>query len=664
LGVACCALATGGGCIVPGHWGNKKSDSLAAAPADVKSPESLALQTSSANPVRQTNFSGVSQSATAADLNGSTLLEPLPEAPASNLKQFTESINSDAETFQQSIDFNASTPITQTSNSTKTVNPFHSLSWGSTVSASHASLDPRDASQSLENLRDLSDTEMISLALANSPILRPLGVRVIDQPGAATTVYDRCITATDPFYGPQAALAQFDSQLLASLDNQNNDRVFNNTTLGGNIQELTQDFANLNLGVQKRTLSGATVGLNSITAYDNNNRQGNIFPSYWERQLEASIRQPLARGAGRQYNEIAGPNATPGFNFSNGIVIARLNTQISDAEFQVALRKFVSDLYVVYWELSSQYDNYESINRAADVAYKTWQTTLAKREASLEGGEANREAESRARFYRYRRELQLALGGPNGLYVTERRLRQLMGVPIVDGSIYRPSVAPSVAPVRFDFDTLVAEAMTKRVELQRQSIRVQQQQFRLVASKNFLLPQVDAIGRYRMRGFGDDLYGDGQRFTSANQDLFSLDHQEWQFGVEMGMTVGRRQAQAAVQNATLQLHRERAILLEQQREIRHEVSDAYAAVLSAFTAFETSQAQVDAARERFESSQALFEGDKLQIEFLLDAQAELRQAEQFRIADQAQYANSLVQVGNATGTLLREAGVDCLAAAY
>ena len=574
-------------------------------------------------------------------VNGAPPLEWLPEGPAKNVQRVAEPMRIESDLLELEPSSAVAPPAFPV------VAP----------SVPQTSLMPRDASQELANLRDLSDTEMISLALANSPVLRPLGIRVLDQPGGAATIYDRAITATDPFYGPQAALAQFDSQLAASLDSQNNDRVFNNTTLGGNVQELTQDFGNLNLGLQKRMLGGGTVGLNSVTTYDNNNRQGNIFPSYWERQLEASIRQPLARGAGRQYNEIAGPNATPGFNFSNGIVIARLNTQISDTEFEVALRKFVSGLYSTYWELASQYENYESINRAADVAYKTWQMTLAKREARLEGGEANREAESRAKFYRYRRELQLALGGPSGLYVTERRLRQQMGVPLVDGCVYRPSVSPFVAPVLFDFDTLIAEAMGQRAELRGQSIRVQQQQLRLVASKNFLLPQVDAIGRYRMRGFGDDLYGDGQRFSSANQDLFSLDHQEWQFGLEMGLTAGRRQAHAAVQNASLQLHRERAILLEQQREIRHEVSDAYAAVLSAYTAFETSNSQVQAARERLDSSQALYEGDKLQIEFLLDAQAELLQAEQSRIADQIQYSNALVQIGNATGTLLREAGV-------
>ncbi len=642
VGLAFCAVLLNGGCVLPGHWKAKKNetiaDSKAYAESNTRTNDSgdaiyLKITEAPVQTVVQTAFAEARSQSQLGDLGS---LEQLPEPEADAADRSLQPLQSDREMLEA--------PTGQLDEAA--------------LPAFVIPRSPRDASQQLAGFRDLSDTEMISIALANSPVIAPLGIRILDQPSAATTVFDRSISATDPFYGPQAALAQYDSQLAASLDSQNNDRVFNNATLGGNVQQLTQDYGNLNLGWQKRMLSGGTVGLNSITTYDSNNRQANSFPSYWDRQLEASIRQPLARGAGRHYNLIAGPSAQPGFNFSNGILIARLNNQISDADFEIALRRFVHDLYSTYWELASKYENYDSINAAADLAYKTWQTTLAKRDASLEGGEANREAEARAKFYRYRRELQLALGGPSGLYVTERQLRVQMGLPLVADDVFRPSEAAASAPIRFDFDALVSEGLTHRTELQRQSIRVQQQQLRLVAARNFLLPQVDAIGRYRMRGFGDDLYGSGPQFSSANQDLFSLDHQEFQFGVEMGVTVGRRQAHAAVQSATLLLHRERAVLQHQQREIEHEVSNAYAAVMSAYAAFESSSSQVEAARQRLAASQALFESDKLQIEFLLDAQADLLQAEQFRISDQSQYTMSLVQVTNSTGQLLHEAGIN------
>ncbi len=522
-------------------------------------------------------------------------------------------------------------------------------------------LRPRDANSQPDHFRDLSESDMLRIALSQSPILKSLGIRILDNPQAATTIYDVAIDESDPFFGPQAALAEFDSRLSASFNSQNNDRVFNNATLGGQVQELTQDLVNINAGWQRRTTTGATWEINSLTGYDNNNRAGNRFHSYWETQLELGVRQPLLQGAGKTFNRIAGPNAQPGFNFSNGIVIARMNNQISQADFELALRSYVRDLYSAYWDLVRQYTVYQNVLQSQDLAYKTWQTVLAKGKAELEGGEANKEAQARAKYYNYRREVQIALGGESGrggLYTAERQLRQLIGLPAVDGQILRPTDTPVTARYVFDYDHLVNRAVSGRTELRRQCTKIRQQELRLIAAKNFLLPQMDLVGRYRLRGFGDDLTGGGPRFSSAWDDFTSLDHQEWEFGVEMGVTAGRRQAHAAVRNAKLQLSRERSILNEQQRMVQHEISEAYAEVSSAFYAMDSSRNQVDASRERLEASEALFDADKIQIEFLLDAQEELLRAELQLASDQARYCIALVEINNSSGTLLQDIGVN------
>ncbi len=508
--------------------------------------------------------------------------------------------------------------------------------------------------------RSITESEMLQWALAQSPVLRPLGLRILEAPEAATTIFDRSITASDPFFGPQAALAAFDSSLFANATAQNNDRVFNNATLGGDVQELNQDFVNFNAGIQKRTYSGATWDLTSRKQYDGNNRAGNRFPNYWETQLEAGVRQPLLRGAGKQFNSIAGPNAQPGFNFSNGILIARLNDRISEAEFEVAMRRFVRDLYTVYWDLKQQYRSYESIIAARDLAYRTWQSALARREANLDGGEANKEAQSRAKYYRYCREAEIALGGgdsQSGLWATERRLRRMIGLPSEEGQLLRPADDAVAPEFHFDFDSVFSRALANRTELTKQSLKVQQQQLKLVASKNFLLPQMDLIGRYRLRGFGDDLTGDGDRFSSAYQDFFSLEHQEWEFGLEMGVTAGRRQAHAAVRNATLQLNKERSLLAEQQRTLHFEIKDAISEVHSAYVALTFSKLQFEAAQDRLRSSQVLFESDKIQIEFLLDAQEELLQVQRQYAADLTRYSLSLVSISAQSGTLLQDIGI-------
>ncbi len=509
--------------------------------------------------------------------------------------------------------------------------------------------------------RPITESEMLSLALSNSPVLRPLGLRILENPQAAATVFDHGIAASDPFFGPQAALSAFDTNLSASALSQNNDRVFNNSTLGGDVQELTQDYMNMNARAQKRSLSGAVWDLTTSKQYDANNRQANRFPNYWETQLEAGVRQPLLRGAGKQFNSIAGPNAQPGFYFSNGITIARLNNKITDADFEIAVRNFVRDLYTVYWDLKRQYRSYESIVAARDLAHRTWQSVRAKSEARLDGGEANKEAQSRAKYYRYCRDAEIALGGStggSGLYATERQLRLMIGLETEDGQLLRPSQADTTAQYTIDFDSILMTALANRVELRRQSMAVQKQQLQLVASKNFLLPQLDMIGRYRLRGFGDDLTGSGaDRFASAYKDFFSLDHQEVEFGVEMGVTAGRRQARAAVRNATLKLAKERNLLAEQQRALQFRIKDAISEIDSAYEALSYSRLQFEADYDRLRSSEVLFESDKIQIEFLLDAQEELLQAELHYANDLSRYSVAIVSLNAESGSLLSDAGV-------
>jgi outer membrane protein TolC len=518
----------------------------------------------------------------------------------------------------------------------------------------------RHAGVAPDQFRDLTQAELLTLALQHSDVIRSLGVRVLSSPGSVSTSYDPAIRNTDPFFGPSAALAEFDSQLASSLTTQNNDRVFNNATLGGDVQELVQDFAELNSSWQKRNVWGTQLEARSIYTYDSNNRSGNSFPSFWEMQAEFGVRQPLLRGAGRQYNLIAGPNARPGLNFSNGLWIARVNTQISQTDFDIALRDYFLELYTAYWELHRQYTVYVTTVEARDTAHEIWQTVRSKKLSGLIGGEAYKEAQSRATYYRFEGDVQAALGGGNGsagLYSAERTLRRLIGLSPTSSELLRPVDAPAEARFEFDLSNTVSKAIAHRSELCRQRLELQNRNYRLIAAKNFMLPQLDVIGRTRVRGFGDDLAGDGPRFSSATDDLLSMDHREWQFGVEMGVSPLRRQAKAAIRHATLQLQRERAVLHEQERAVAFEVEEAIAEIQSAYLTLQNSLARVEAGGERLASSEALYDAGKLQLEFLIDATEELVQSKTQLAINRSRYSLSLIRISRTTGTLLTDLGV-------
>ena len=56
-----------------------------------------------------------------------------------------------------------------------------------------------------------------------------------------------------------------------------------------------------------------------------------------------------------------------------------------------------------------------------------------------------------------------------------------------------------------DWRLIHTEALLRSPELRRSKWRVKQRELELIATKNHLLPRLDAFGRYRFLGFGDQL---------------------------------------------------------------------------------------------------------------------------------------------------------------
>jgi outer membrane protein TolC len=181
----------------------------------------------------------------------------------------------------------------------------------------------------------------------------------------------------------------------------------------------------------------------------------------------------------------------------------------------------------------------------------------------------------------------------------------------------------------------------------------------LVASRNYLLPQLDSIGRYRWRGFGDDLIGGpGGRFSSAWSTLLGGDFQEWQMGVEMSMPLGFRRAHAAVRHAELQVARERSVLREMERQVVHDLGTAAAEIERAFVVVQTAYNRRLAAGAQVQAAQAAFDADKATLDFVLESQRLLADASTRHERALAEYAVAAKNVEFEKGSLLASLGVE------
>ncbi len=525
---------------------------------------------------------------------------------------------------------------------------------------------------------NLSLDEAIRVGLGSTTVLADLGGTILQAPQSLETLQNPSIVETDPRFGVQAALSAFDAELVANAFFEKNHRQYNNDFAVGTTerQPFMQDRHDYETALRKRGATGTEYILRQTWDYDGNNANGNIFRSSWNTAVEAEFRHPLMQGGGIDFNRIAGPNGTPG-NL-NGVVIARINTDISLTELEVGLRNYVSNVENAYWDLYYAYRDLDVKKRARDYSHDF----LKKLEAlgGLPRGEADRVAQAREQYLRFEADVENALTGRlvqgtqadndttggtfranGGVYVAERRLRLLLGLPLNGDQLLRPAQDPSLAKVMFDWDSVVGECLIRRAELRRQRLVVQRREMELIANRNFLMPRLDAVGTYRWRGFGHDLLnangGSAGRFDNAYGNLTSGDFQEWRLGVEFAVPLGFRQAHSAIRNAELALARDQAILDRQERQVLHDLSNAVSEMERAYQVAQINFDRRNAAIERLEALKVLETEGVLRggqwaqfVNDMLDAQQRLAAADSDFFRALTEYALAVKNVHVEKGT--------------
>jgi len=550
---------------------------------------------------------------------------------------------------------------------------------------------------------ELKLEDAVRFALDNSKVMRSLGGRqasfggqrpqqdespetVLRAPQQTPTVYDPAITESDPNFGVEGALSAFDAQLGSSLFWEKNDRPQNlelredtnddgvPDALDPNIERFgftrirRQDLGQFNTTLSKRTATGARVAVAANTIYEFSNAGRRELPSDWNQNFEFQISQPLLQGGGQLYNRIAGPfdpfNGTGSPNF-DGVVLARIRTDISLADFEAGVRNLVNDVEAAYWNLYFGYRNLEARKVGRDSALVTWRRVKSLLDQGAKGGEADKEAQAREQYFFFRAEVETAL---SDLFRAENRLRYIMGLAATDGRLIAPVTEPTTARVEFDWNEIHAESLTRNVELRQQRWRIKQRELELMASKNLLLPRLDVVARHRWLGLGDDLINsDGRSYNASNEDLladtdaFSTltdgNFQESQIGLQFNMPLGFRRELATVRNQQLLVARDRSLLQDQELELSHQLTEAVRILDTSYTLMQSNFNRAVAAQRQVEAVQAAFDAGTVTLDLLLDAQRRLADALSAGYRAQADYNRNIAQVHLRKGSLLEYNGV-------
>ena len=515
---------------------------------------------------------------------------------------------------------------------------------------------------------DLSLVEAVHTALKNSKVIRSVGqVRQFRQVGQgvstppeslsinsdfASTIYDVGIVETGQ-NGVEQALSQFDAQWNTSLFWDRTDRPQNVTEEGQGTsifaRQLQRDNMNFSSELTKLSAQGTQWSFRNVTTYDSNNRPLRETVSEWLTSFEAEMRHPILRGGG------AAVRRAP-------IMLARIQTDISLIDFMGNVRNLLSEVEKSYWELYFYYHNLDAAKTGRDSALLTWRQVNAKYQEGIEQGDAASVAQAQEQYFFFRGRAEEA---KRDLLKAERQLRFLMGLAPSDGRIIRPSDKPTDALVKFEWEDIRDECLTRSGEIRRQKWRVKEQEIGLQAAKNNLLPQFDAVALYRWLGLGDQLWHSSNNRpefpfagSQAMGNLTGGDSQEWRMGFEMNVPLGFRSALAEVRNRNLQLARARAILEDLELEQAHSLSDAVQNLHASYKLMNTAAMQVLSASQQVEALQVQAETGSVTYEFLFDAQRRLADARVAYFQSLLQYNFSIVEVHYRKGSLLEYCGVD------
>ncbi len=531
-----------------------------------------------------------------------------------------------------------------------------------------------------EEAWELTLEEAVSICLQNSKVIRnsgaitPFGFSdgLVGRIATGSTIYDTAIVEADPQNGVEAALAAFDAQL--SVVGSNNGNIATQTDRPSTFTPnsvISRQLGGLRSEISKQTATGLQLFARNQTDYSRgDNLLGSNQPtdSIWETFFELEARQPLLRGRGAQINRIP-------------LILARINTDVSLATFEAAVRNLLGDLENSYWDLHCAYRELDTAKIARDSAQLVWNAASAK----LAGGSVGvqEEAQARGQYYFFRAQLETALVQ---LFEQESRLRFLMGLTASDGRLIRPIDDPIEARVEFDWSAIHAESLARSTELRQQKWVIKRRELELIAARNQLLPQLDVGVGYRWYGVGDHLINakrNGIDFVATDPvtgapvgtpinppfrrfppdprgpagstafDVLTNGHyQEASFFLSFQMPVGFRREHAGVRFAQLNLAREQARLEDMELNTVHLLATAYRNLDSRHRIAQTNFNNWKASSEEVDSVTELYSGGFTEIDRVLDAQRRRAQAQSDYYRALCEYNKALMDVHFRKGSLL------------
>jgi outer membrane protein len=418
-----------------------------------------------------------------------------------------------------------------------------------------------------------------------------------------------------------------------------------------------------NFQLPTRTINGGTRVNQATTTYNASLTQevplfGGNYSVSWSNQRVASsdllaTRNPLyTTGVVATYVQ----PILRGFktdNLRQQLAINIVNREISEESARATVAQTLANVRNAYWDLVFSQSAVDVARRATDLADKLVEDNQARVEvgtlAPLDIVQAQAEAATR------RQNLAAAEATAQTAELALKRF-------IVSGTddpmwrqTLRPVDLPSLAPPPSDVEGAVRGALAQRTDILNARKGLDTSDINIQYFKDLSMPALDVTASYGAQGLGGpELVRSGGgldapvgsilpgSYSQALALLRNLDYPNWNFSVTLSYPLFGSQATAQHARARLQRNQSMTRIRALEVQIAAEVTNAALTVQSNLKRVEAATAARELALKRLEAEQSKFDVGMTTNFFVVQAQRDLRDAQNTELRALADYRKSLV----------------------
>lgn len=442
----------------------------------------------------------------------------------------------------------------------------------------------------------------------------------------------------------EQARAVFDSVLFADVNFADLDTPQPGGAIPGLSDDQQSNARSLSTGIRKDLATGGRV---TAQADVNRSQQSPSFfgtNRFYTSDVLVQLEQPLLRGFGSDVSQA-------------NIELAGIANQADLAALQQSMIELANAVQQTYWQLVAarstllvQQRLYERTIQMRDKLEPRFGFDLLLADLN----EVNARVDQRYAD---------VLRAQQNVRVLSDRLKRLINdpdLPVIDETLIEPSDTPADEAITFSLLDQVTTALQERPEIETALLAIDDADVRRVVADNAQLPILNLVASATANGLDVNDPGD------ALGNSLDFDYIDYALGVQFERPWGNRDAESLFKQRTLERQRALENYRSQAQLVTLEVKDALRSVGTNFRLIDTTRSQRRASALSLEVAAIQLEkGGRneaetftTRVDRVLGRQDALAQAELAEVQALSDYMIAVSELRRATGTSLKQAGVE------